>query len=590
MSADPFLSSAVIFLGAAVVAVPLFKRLGLGSVLGYLAAGAVIGPWGLRWVSEVEHIRRFSEFGVVLLLFVIGLELLPARLWEMRRAVFGLGLAQVAATAVVVMTPVALFGAGVPASVVAGFGLALSSTAVALQLLTERNQLATSQGRDAFAVLLFQDLAVLPALALLPLLGSGAYSETARPWWTHVLALLALAATVAGGRLLLRPFFRVLAGIDSHEAFTAGALLVVVSVALFMNALGLSMALGAFIAGMLLADSEYRHALEADIEPFKGLLLGLFFMAVGMGVNFGVLAERPVLIAAATVALVAVKAVIMYALARRAGHAAPAARQVAIGLSQGGEFAFVLFVVAAGSGIMDPGMGDVLTLVVALSMVTTPLLFLAEDRFVSRFAPKARVPAEPELPPEENQVIIAGFGRFGQIVARVLAVRGIPFTALDKDPSQIEFVARFGNKIYFGDVSRLDLLRAAKADKASLLVLAIDDVEASLRMVEIVQTHFPNLTILARARNRVHAYRLLEMGVENVCRETFLSSLQMARHALTELGLPDSVAEETVRVFRDHDERLMRRAARHHDDLEKLIEIAKEGRAELSRLFEQDRR
>lgn len=587
MNDNSFLLSAAIFLGAAVLAVPLFKRLGLGSVLGYLAAGAVIGPWGLSWVQDVEQIRHFAEFGVVLLLFVIGLELLPARLWQMRRAVFLLGLGQVLATGVPVAAAAALAGVSGAASAVIALGLALSSTAVALQLFAERNQLGTPHGRDGFAVLLFQDLAVLPALALLPMLGG---EHMAGSGASHLMALLVLAGVVAGARVALRPFFRFLARADSHEAFTAGALLVVVGIALIMDALGLSMALGAFIAGILLANSEFRHALEADIEPFKGLLLGLFFISVGMGINFGLLAERPLLVLGAMVSLVLLKVLVMYGLSRLAGHGAPASGELALGLSQGGEFAFVLFAAAAGRGILDAATSDLLMLAVALSMVTTPLLFYARDRGRKRRAQAAEAPPVQDLPGEENQVIIAGFGRFGQIVARVLAVRGISFTALDRDPSQIEFVGRFDNKIYFGDASRLDLLRAAKADKARLLVVAVDDVEASLRIVELARAHFPNLRVFARARNRFHAYRLLDMGVEDVCRETFLSSLETARGVLIGLGIPDSVADETARVFRDHDERLMRRSAKHHEDMEKLIELAREGRAELARLFEQDRR
>ncbi|HSD62110.1 MAG TPA: monovalent cation:proton antiporter-2 (CPA2) family protein [Burkholderiales bacterium] len=585
MTTPGFLPSAAVLLAAAVIAVPLFRRCGLGSVLAYLVAGMAIGPSGLALVADVEEVRDFAEFGVVLLLFVIGLELLPARLWQMRRKVFGLGTAQVAASAL--LLGLAAWGLGVPPEVaaLAGFGLAMSSTAAALQALSERGQLAAPAGRDAFAVLLFQDLAVLPALALIPAAG-GAASLSAGG---ALAGLAAVAVTVAAGRYALRPYFRALAGAASHEVFIAGALLVVVAVALGMAALGLSMALGAFIAGMLLADSEYRHELEADIEPFKGLLMGLFFMAVGMGISLHSLAEAPLTIPGLALGLVLAKAAVLYGLARRAGHEERPAREIAIGLSQGGEFAFVLFLAAAGSGIMPGPLAERLTIVVALSMMLTPLAYLAADRLL----PARRRAAAPEgtsLPDEANQVIIAGFGRFGQIVARVLAVKGISFTALDKDPSQIEFVGRFGNKIYFGDASRPDLLRAAGADQALVLVLAIDDVEASLKTVEMVRQNFPQLRIFARARNRFHAYRLLALGIDKVCRETFLSSLEMARGVLADLGLPESAADEAVAIFREHDEAQLRRSAQHHDDLEKLIEIARQGRMELQQLFDKDRR
>ncbi|HEX6827417.1 MAG TPA: monovalent cation:proton antiporter-2 (CPA2) family protein [Burkholderiales bacterium] len=585
MTSPSFLPSAAVLLAAAVVAVPLFKRFGLGSVLAYLVAGMAIGPSGLALVSDVEEVRQIAEFGVVLLLFVIGLELLPARLWQMRRKVFGFGAAQVALTAL--LLGFTAWGLGVPAeaAAVAGFGLAMSSTAAALQALSERGQLAAPAGRDAFAVLLFQDLAVLPVLALIPAPGG----EVGLSAGAALVGVAAVAATVAAGRYVLRPYFRALAGAASHEVFIAGALLVVVAVALGMAALGLSMALGAFIAGMLLADSEYRHELEADIEPFKGLLMGLFFMAVGMGISIRELAEAPLLIAGLALGLTAVKAAVLYGLARWAGHKGRPAREIAIGLSQGGEFAFVLFLAAAAGGIMPEPLAARLTIVVALSMMLTPLVYLAAERLL----PARRRPAPAEggpLPEEANQVIIAGFGRFGQIVARVLAVKGISFTALDKDPSQIEFVGRFDNKIYFGDATRLDLLRAARADQALVLVLAIDDVEASLKTVEMVQQNFPRLRIYARARNRFHAYRLLALGVENVYRETFLSSLETARRVLADLGLPESAADETVAIFREHDEALLRRSAQHHEDLDKLIEIARQGRLELQQLFDGDRR
>jgi monovalent cation:proton antiporter-2 (CPA2) family protein len=588
MSEEQFLIQATLFLAAAVIGVPLLKRLGLSSVLGYIVAGAVIGPWGLALAADVEGVRAFSEIGIVLLLFLIGLEVLPSRLWELRRAVFGFGAAQVTVTGGMLAVVAWAFGLAPAAAAIIGFGLALSSTAVGLQILIEKKQLATPQGRAGFAVLLFQDLAVIPLLAVLPVLTDGRTGAVhAVGGFSPLLTLLLLVVVVVAGRYLLRPYFRALATAESQEVFTAGALLVVLAVGVFMHKLGISMALGAFVAGMLLADSEYRHEIEADIEPFKGLLLGLFFMAVGMSVNFQLVGDAPLKIAGLVVALVAVKAVVVFGLSRAFGEEKPTAFALAVVLSQGGEFAFVLFSLAAGEKLLPADIADLLVAVVTISMLTTPFLVNLLRCLPQR---KARV-AEGDAPPgDENPVIIAGFGRFGQIVGRILATRGIPFTALDRDSEQLEFVTQFGEKAYFGDASRLDLLRAAKADRASVLVIAIDDIEASLKCVQIAKQHFPKLKIFARARNRLHAYQLLDVGITRVWRETFHSSTAMAERVLTELGLPDSTAEETVRIFTMHDERMMRRAAAHHGDRQKLIEIARAGRAELRSLFEQDRR
>lgn len=588
MNGEQFLVQATVFLAAAVIGVPLLKRFGLSSVLGYIVAGAAIGPWGLKLAGDAEGVRAFAEIGIVLLLFLIGLELSPGRLWEQRRAVFGLGAAQVVATGAVLGLAAWALGVAPGAAAIIGFGLALSSTAIGLQILIEKRQLSTPQGRAGFAVLLFQDLAVIPLLAVLPVLTEGrAGAVHAAGGFSPLVTVLLLAAVVAAGRYLLRPYFRVLAEAGSHEVFTAGALLVVLAVGVFMHQLGVSMALGAFVAGMLLAGSEYQHEIEADIEPFKGLLLGLFFMAVGMSVNFGLVADEPLRIAALVVALVAVKAAVVFALARAFGEESRSAYPLAVVLSQGGEFAFVLFSLAAGERLIPAALADTLVAVVTISMLTTPFLV----NLLRCLPQRTIIAAEGAAPPgEENSVIIAGFGRFGQIVGRILATRGITFTALDTDIEQLDFFAQFGEKVYFGDASRLDLLRAARADKAAVLVIAIDDVEASIKCVQIAQQHFPRLKIFARARDRLHAYRLLDLGVTRVWRETFHSSAEMAGRVLTEFGLPDSTAEETVRIFTLHDERLLRRAAAHHADMPKLIEIAKAGRAELRSLFEQDRR
>ena len=588
MNEEQFLVQATVFLAAAVIGVPLLKRLGLSSVLGYIVAGAAIGPWGLGLAGDVDSIRAFAEIGIVMLLFLIGLELLPSRLWEMRRSVFGLGAAQVAATGAVLGLSAWALGVAPGAAAIVGFGLALSSTAVGLQILIEKKQLATQQGRAGFAVLLFQDLAVIPLLAVLPALADRSAGVVhSAGGYSPLVTVLLFAAVVAAGRYLLRPYFRMLSQAGSREVFTAGALLVVLAVGVFMHKLGISMALGAFVAGMLLADSEFRHEIEADIEPFKGLLLGLFFMAVGMSVNFGLIGETPLKIAGLVVALVAIKAIVVFTLARAFRLDSSPAYALAVVLSQGGEFAFVLFSLAAGEKLLPAALADLLVAVVTISMLTTPFLVNLLKCLPQQAAP-AREGAAP--PDRANPVIIAGFGRFGQIVGRILATRGIPFTALDRDPEQLDFVTQFGENAYFGDASRLELLRAAHADKAAVLVIAIDDVEASMKCVEITKQHFPHLKIFARARNRLHAYQLLDAGVRWVWRETFHSSADMAGRVLSELGLPDSTAEETVRIFTLHDERLLRRGAAHHADRAKLIEIARAGRAELRSLFEQDRR
>jgi monovalent cation:proton antiporter-2 (CPA2) family protein len=588
MSDEQFLVHATVFLAAAVIGVPLLKRLGLSSVLGYIVAGAAIGPWGLELAGDVESVRGYAEIGIVLLLFLIGLELLPSRLWELRRAVFGFGAAQVTATGTVLGLAAWALGVTPGAAAIIGFGLALSSTAIGLQILIEKKQLSTPHGRAGFAVLLFQDLAVIPLLAVLPVLtGARAGFVHAAGGFSPLVTVLLLVAVVAAGRYLLRPYFRELANVGSQEVFMAGALLVVLAVGVLMDKLGISMALGAFVAGMLLAGSEYRHEIEADIEPFKGLLLGLFFMAVGMSVNFGLIADEPLTIAGLVAGLVVIKAVVVFALARAFGEETPSAFPLAVVLSQGGEFAFVLFSLAAGEKLLPVALAHLLVVVVTISMLTTPLLVNLLQCLPRR---KAAAPEGAAPPGEDNPVIIAGFGRFGQIVGRILATRGIPFTALDRDSEQLDFVTQFGEKAYFGDASRLDLLRAARADKAFILVIAIDDIEASMKCAEIAKQHFPHLKIFARAHNRLHAYRLLDLGIKRVWRETFHSSADMAGRVLSELGLPDSTAEETVNIFMLHDERLLRRAAAHHADMPKLIEIAKAGRAELRSLFEQDRR
>ena len=588
------LQHTAIFLATAVVAVPLFKRLGLGSVLGYLVGGAVIGPSGLALIDEVESTLHFAEFGVVLLLFIIGLELQPSRLWRLRHAVFVMGGAQVLGSGA--LLGLAAWSLGLPAAAagVAGLALAMSSTAFATQILGERRELTVPHGRAAFGILLFQDLAAIPLLAIVPLLGASAAAAQGDEGHGGLaglgLAALVIAALVVVGRTLLRPAFRVIAAARSHELSVGAALLVVLATALLMEWVGLSMALGAFIAGVLLADSEYRHELEANIEPFKGLLLGLFFLAVGMSADLALLLAHPLEIAALTVGLVAVKALVLFALGRASGQAPSSAAALAVALSQGGEFAFVIFGVAVEAAVLDRSRVDLMIVVVTLSMVLTPLLFIALDRALARRAAAAERRPFDALPEDGSQVLIAGFGRFGQIVARVLRSRRISFTALDVSPEHVDFVRRFGNQIYYGDASRLDLLRAARADTARLFILAIDDVEASLRTLRTVQEHFPHLRVIARARNRQHAYALLGAGVEIVIRETFAASLDAARRALEELGVSPADAARAAERFAAYDERAVQEMYVHRDDTAKLIASARSYTEELERLFEDDAR
>lgn len=581
------LTQAAVFFTAAVIVVPIFRKLGLGAVLGYLAAGALIGPFGLKLIADVEAIMHFAEFGVVLLLFIIGLELQPARLWTLRNAVFGLGGAQVAVTGIALAVIATFAGIGVAPAFVIGLGLALSSTAFVLQTLAERGELNDRHGRMAFAILLFQDIAAIPVLAAIPLLGAGlAVASGPSAVWGVLQVAGTLAAVVIGGHFLLRPVLRGIAATRTPELFTAAALLIVSGTALLMHAIGISMALGAFIAGMLLANSEYRHQLEADIEPFKGLLLGLFFIAVGMGLNLGLLRQSPGTVALLVAALMAIKGVIVYGLGRMWGMNHHSAKNLGLAIPQGGEFAFVIFTAAVGAGLMNRDLQELLVLVVSVSMAATPVIRIANDWMTRGFVP----PQEPYdvAPIQEQPVIIAGFGRFGQIIGRVLAARRIPFTALDSSAAQVDFVRKFGSDIYYGDASRLELLRAAKADKAKIMVLAIDDVEASVRTAETVVKHFPHLKLFARARDRRHAYRLMDLGVTIMRRETFLSSLDLAREVLIGAGMSPSEALRTVDTFRAHDEKRLFEHYTHHNDMEKLQALAKASMKELEEMFERD--
>ena len=582
------MTQVAVFLVATVVAVPLFRKLRLSSVLAYLAAGVAIGPWGLGIVTNVDQTFQLAELGVVMLLFVIGLELQPARLRVMRKTVLGLGLSQMLLTTAVLGGLAMLFGLKANAAFVVGFALSLSSTPLVLQLLSERRELSTQHGRAAFAILLFQDIAAMPMLALLPLLGDGAGHSAAQNMWGLAQGVAVLVVMVFAGPYLLRPLLRAVAQTQLGEAFSAATLLVVVGAALIASSVGLSMALGAFVAGILLADSEYRHELEADIEPFKGLLLGLFFIAVGMSANVGLVLQYPLQIIAAVLGLFVVKSLTGWLVARATGHSPISSRRLAVSLAQAGEFGFVLFSLALSQRILDKPLADLLVIVVTLSMALSPVFLALQTRILERTL--RRNPAEvfDHIEADGSRVVIAGFGRFGQIVGRVLRMRNIPFTALEASQAQVDTVRRFGNKVYFGDASRLDLLQAAGAAEAEVLVLAMDDVEASVRAAEIARRHFPRLKIFARARNRQHALRLMELEVRYLIRETFLSSLDMSQQVLEVLGLSRSQALTSIERFRAHDERTLQSQLAFKDDEQKLIQTSQLAARELQQLFEAD--
>src|ERR1700678_1873209 len=582
------LAQIAIFLAAAVIAIPIFRYFKLGSVLGYLAAGIIIGPSCLGLISKVDATEHIAEFGIVLLMFVIGLELQPSRLWVMRKPIFGLGLAQVLVTTLGVGSA-AYFGFDQTwqSALVIGFGLSMSSTALVLQLLAERGQLNSQYGRSAFSILLFQDIAVLPALALLPLLGGVAAVRSAGPaGWLVVKFLAVLATVVIGGRYVLRPMLRIVAATRVSEAFTAAGLLVVIATALLVSQVGLSLSLGAFLAGVLLADSEFRHELEADIEPFKGLLLGLFFITVGMSANVAMVREKPLTLLSLTLAFMLVKVVVLRGIGRLNGLPEATGRGLAFSLPSGGEFAFVLFGLASTLGIMDTQVAELLVLAVTGSMILSPLLLTIHDALPQ----KKEADSRPFDTPEElyPKVIIAGFGRVGQIVGRILSAKRISFTALEANQTQVDFLRRFGNQVFYGDASRLEMLRAAHAENAEVFVLAIDDVEASVRTAELIRKHFPHLKIFARARNRQHAFRLMDLDVRFAIRETLGSSLEMSGKVLETLGLSKSNALETVRRFRAHDEATLAKQLAVKDEESKFLQTTRESAEQLRHLFESD--
>lgn len=580
----PLLLQSIIYLGAAVLAVPISKRIGLGSVLGYLLAGIIIGPWGFGLIAEVETVLHFAEFGVVMMLFLIGLELNLDKLLELRLPIFGLGGLQVLITTSAVLLLGLVFKLDWRLALVAGMGVAMSSTAIAVQTLSERGVLDQPAGRNAFAVLLFQDLSVIPLLLLLALLVP-ASAVVGMNWPAIGKALGLILLIVVGGNYLLRPVLRYIANTGLREIFIAFALFLVMGVALVMQTVGLSMALGAFLAGVLLADSEYRQELELDIEPFKGLLLGLFFIAVGMSVDVGLIWHQPLLVLGLAFALVLTKIGLLYPMARIFKQSKADALLFALVLSQIGEFAFVLFSAAAQQGVLDTQTAGLLNVVVAVSMLTTPLLMLFYGQWAQRKLNQRAVGHDDFE--TQRAVIIAGFGRVGQVINRLLNGIGIPPTVIEHDPNQIELARQFGLKSYYGDISRPDVLEAAGIAQARLLVLAIDNQQDALETARYVREHYPQVRILARARNRTHAFDFMDLDIE-VVRETFFSSLYMGERALRELGYKAEKARRTVDRFRKHDEAMLREAHPLRHDINKLVEQSHRSREDLAQLLQQE--
>ena len=583
MAAQGVLAQGLVYLSAAVIAVPLFKRLGLGSVLGYLCAGAVIGPWGLALVQDPEAILHFAEFGVVLLLFLVGLELNAQRLWQLRVPILGMGSAQVIVTIAVVAVLAISFGVDWRFALVAGMGFAMSSTAIALQTLAEKNLLATPGGQAGFSVLLFQDIAVIPLMLVLGLLSAGGESSSL-DWHRIGTAIGLILGIILAGRYLLRHVLRYVASTGSREIFIAFSLLLVIGTALLMQSVGLSMALGTFLAGVILGESEYRHELEMDIEPFKGLLLGLFFIAVGMSVDMGLFATRPLAVLGLACGVVALKILLLIVLARAFKLLSQDGWLFALVLSQVGEFAFVLFGVALGEQVISREQANLLNAAVAASMMTTPLLMLLHEHVLSPRLNRTQ-PGEADTFGDKHPVIVAGFGRVGQVVTRVLTARGFKVTIIEHDPNQIERVRRFGWKAYYGDVTRLDLLERAGAATAQLIVLAIDDAEQALRAARLIREHFPSVRLLVRAQSRTDAYEWVELGIPFV-RETFGSALALAERALVSMGVPAYSAKRAAQQFQRHDEALILALTSQRHDQKTLISVSTQARSDLEQLLQ----
>ncbi|MES2991485.1 MAG: glutathione-regulated potassium-efflux system protein KefC [Pseudomonadota bacterium] len=592
MEHGSWLTGTLVYLAAAVIAVPLAKFLGLGSIIGYLAAGILIGPWGLKFVTNPQDMLHFSEFGVVLMLFLVGLELEPKRLWSLRKPIFGWGSVQLFGSAALMLGVAVLFGLDWRIALVAALGLGMSSTAIGLGVLGERGLMNTTSGQSVLSVALLQDVAAIPILALLPLLALQQAAAEGSAWVSAAKAIGVIALIVFGGRLLIRPALRWIARSATPEIFTAASLLLVVATAALMQTVGLSMALGAFLAGVLLAESEYRRELETDIEPFKGLLLGLFFIAVGMSIDFAIVMAQPLLIAGIVLGFLLIKSFVLWGMGRTMPLPKPERPVFIILLAQGGEFGFVVFQTAAGAGVIDAQVSSILVAAVAISMLVTPLLLVAADKWlIPMLAGQAKrnTNVEEMRDPQHQSVIIAGFGRYGQVVGRMLYANGIKPTVLDVDAEQIEAMRKFGWPVFYGDATRLDLMRTAGAATAKILVLAIDDVDQSIEVAKMVRENFPDLTIVARARNVRHYFELHDLGVELIERETLDSALMSARSVLEQLGWERHQARTLALRFRRHNVAQLVQMGPHRKDEAKLIAVAKQGRQQLEELFAQER-
>ncbi|WHQ75813.1 glutathione-regulated potassium-efflux system protein KefB [Pantoea sp. Lij88] len=587
MEGQTLLTAGVIYLVAAVLIVPVAARLGIGAVLGYLVAGIAIGPWGLGFISDVDEILHFSELGVVFLMFIIGLELNPAKLWALRRSIFGVGAAQVIFSAAILGGLLWLTDFSWQAAIIGGIGLAMSSTAMALQLMMDKGMNRSEAGQLGFSVLLFQDIAVIPALALIPLLAG---TDSGHIDWMKVgMKVLAFAGMLVGGRYLLRPIFRYIAASGVREVFTAASLLLVLGSALFMDALGLSMALGTFIAGILLAESEYRHELEVAIDPFKGLLLGLFFISVGMALNLGVLYTHIMTILLGVVTLVAVKTLVLYLLGRIYGLRSSERQQFAGVLSQGGEFAFVLFSAASSAKLFSGDQLPMLLVTVTLSMMTTPLLMQGIDRLLARRFNEPDENAEKHFVEDDQpQVIVVGFGRFGQVIGRLLMANNKRITVLERDISVVSLMRKYGYKVYYGDATELELLRAAGAASAQSIVITCNEPEDVMTIVHLCQQHFPQLQIQARARGRVEAHELLQAGVTQFSRETFSSALELGRKTLMSLGMHPHQAHRAQQHFRRLDMRMLRELVPTLSESAAQASRVREARRELEDIFQRE--
>jgi monovalent cation:proton antiporter-2 (CPA2) family protein len=598
---NELLLGALVYLAAAVISAPIATRLGLGSVLGFLLAGAVIGPSVLNISGQSGDVMHFAEFGVIVMLFLVGLELEPSRLWNLRKQIFGLGLLQVVIVAAVIGVGALAYNGNWRDSVAIGLILALSSTAIVLQTMQEKGLLKTPVGQSTFSVLLFQDIAVIPILALLPLIaiatghgGDAGHSTTliaGLPVWQQTLITLGVVAGILlAGRYLMQPLFRVVADTNAREIFVALALLLVVGITLLMGLVGLSAALGTFLAGVVLADSEYRPELEMDLQPFKGLLLATFFIAVGAGMDFSLFQSQPVMLAVGLVSFIVIKLVVHFVLARLFGMTAPDQSRFSFALAQGSEFGFVLISFCVSLGLLTGEWPGLLTAIIALSMAAAPLLIMFDEKVLQpRFA-DGDFRRDPDVITHDGvDAIIAGHGRFGMTIGRVLNAQGLKSTVLEIDSSQVDVLRKFGFKVFYGDALRMDLLEAAGAKEAKLLVIAIDDKEKIVDLVKIAKQNYPNLKVLARVYDRAHAYEVMREGVDDVYREVFGSSMDLARDALVTLGKHPHEAERAIKFFRKHDEKMLRKSAKHADDQNKLIDLAKQSRAEITRVFAADR-